>query len=146
VIANAVLTTAVVVVIFLLIVALVLGVAMERGPTAGDVALAYELAWDRLDLDTIWTLSSNALRDGRKRHEFMSDKRATYEGRPRLRAVVEHVEIEAVAKHDRGAAAVLTRLDLRDEAPVHNELHLERRSGSWSVIRYQLRPETTSPS
>lgn len=143
-IANAVLTASVAVVILGLIGALVIGVAVERGPTPGAAALAYELAWDRLDFDTIWSLSSSGLRDGRKRHDFIRDKRAAYEGQPRLRAVVEHVVIEAVARQGHNAAAVLTRLDLRDEAPVRNELHLERRLGSWSVIRYELRAETSS--
>lgn len=142
--ANLVLTVTVAVVILGLVGAMVIAVAIERGPTAGDAALAYELAWDRLDFDTIWALSSNARRDGRKRHEFVRDKRAAYEGQPRLRAVVEHVEIEAVAEHGHNAAAVMTRLDLGDEAPVRNELHLVRRLGSWSVIRYELVGEVST--
>lgn len=145
-IANAVLTTSVIVVVFGLIGALIVAIAVEPGSSPRDAALAYELAWDRLDFDTIWTLSSEALRDGRKRPDFIRDKRAAYHSQPRLATVVEHVEIEAVARHGRDAAAVLTRLDLRDEPSVRNELHLERRSGAWSVIRYELRAETRSAS
>ncbi len=129
-----------------LIVALVFAVAFERGPTPGDVALAYELAWDRHDFTGLWTLSSPELRDGRSRSDFVNDKQVAYRNQPRLRAVVDHVEVEAVAAHSRRAASVLTRLDLRDEASVHNEIRLERFNGSWRVVSYALRPESASTS
>jgi F420-dependent oxidoreductase-like protein len=35
--------------------ALVVAVARDQGPPVDDVALAYELAWDRLDFDSLWT-------------------------------------------------------------------------------------------
>lgn len=124
-----------------LVVALVVAVAFERGPTPGDVALAYELAWDRLDFTTLWTLSSPALRDGRNRTDFVADKRVAYRDQPRLRAVVEHVGIEAVTQHGGRTASVLTRLDLREEASVRNEIRMQRIHGSWRVVAYALRPE-----
>jgi hypothetical protein len=130
--------------IAVLVVALVVAVAFEQGPTPGDVAMAYELAWDRLDFTALWTLSSAELRDGRKRTDFVADKRAAYRGQPRLQAVVERVEVEAVARHDRRAASVLTRLDLRDEPSVRNELRMQRIHGSWRVVSYALRPEPAS--
>jgi len=132
--------------IFGLVVGLVLAVAFERGPTPGDVALAYELAWDRHDFTTLWTLSSGELRDGRNRAEFVADKRAAYRDQPRLRAVVDHVEVEAVAQLGQRAASVLTRLDLRDEPSVRNELRMQRVHGSWRVDSYVLRPESASTS
>jgi hypothetical protein len=130
----------------LLLVALVVAVAFERGPTPGDVAAAYELAWDRLDFTTLWSLSSAELRDGRNRSDFVADKRLAYRDQPRLQAVVEHVEIEAVAQHGRRAASGLTRLDLRDEPSVHNEIRMQRIHGSWRVVSYSLRPEPASRS
>jgi hypothetical protein len=129
-----------------LLVALVLAVAFERGPTPGDVALAYELAWDRHDFTTLWSLASAELRDGRKRADFVADKEVAYRDQPRLRAVVEHVEIEAVAEHGHRAASVLTRLDLRDEPSVRNEIRMERIHGAWRVVSYSLRPEPASTS
>jgi hypothetical protein len=126
------------------IVALVLAVAFERGPTPGDVAVSYELAWDRLDFVSLWTLSSPDLRDGRSRAEFVADKDEAYRHQPRLRAVVDHVEVEAVATHRRRAASVLTRLDLHDGPSVHNEIRMERFNGSWRVVSYALRPESAS--
>ena len=123
---------------------LVLAVAFERGPTPGDVALAYELAWDRHDFTTLWSLSSGEMRDGRSRNDFVVDKKAAYRGQIRLRAVVEHVEIEAVAQQNERAASVLTRLDLRDEPPVRNEIRMQRIHGAWRVVSYMLRPEPAS--
>ncbi|MGZ8764965.1 MAG: hypothetical protein ACXW2C_04620 [Acidimicrobiia bacterium] len=127
-----------------LVVALVVAVAFERGPTPGDVAVAYELAWDRLDFAALWILSSAELRDGRGRADFVADKQSAYRNQPRLRAVVEHVEIEGAAEHSRRTASVLTRLDLRDEAAVHNEIRMQRIHGSWRVVAYALRPEPAS--
>jgi hypothetical protein len=132
--------------LFGVVVGLVLAVAFERGPTPGDVALSYELAWDRLDFPSLWTLSAPELRDGRSRKDFVADKQSAYRDQPRLRAVVDHVEVEAVAVHGRRAASVLTRLDVRDGPSVHNEVRLERRNGSWRVVSYALRPESATTS
>jgi hypothetical protein len=139
-----VITALVLVGILLLVIALVLAVAFERGPTPGDVALAYELAWDRLDFETLWSMSSGDLRDGRNRKDFVAGKHAAYRDQPRLRAVVEHVEIEAEAKQGHGAASVLTRLELRGEPSVRNEIRMLRVQGSWRVVSYALRPEPAS--
>jgi hypothetical protein len=132
--------------ISVLIFGLVIGVAMEKGPTPGDVAQSYELAWDRHDFDALWSMGSDALRDGRNRAEFVADKRAAYRDQPRLKGIVEHVEIEAVAMQGRRIASVLTRLDLGDGPPVRNEIRMERKSGSWRVVGYTLRPATASTS
>jgi hypothetical protein len=136
----------VVVAILGLMVAVVVAVAAERGPTPADVAVAYELAWDRLDFESLWSLSSPELRDQRTRADFVAAKRAAYRDQPRLRAVVDHVEVEAVAMQGARAAAILTRLDMEGERPVRNELRMQRRNGAWQVTRYALRPETTATS
>ena len=128
----------------IVVIGFVLAVAFEKGPTPGDVAESYELAWDRLDFTTLWSLSSPELRDGRGRADFVAAKQAAYRDQPRLRAVVEHVEIEAVAKQGQRAASVLTRLDLRDEPSVRNEVRMQRIHGSWRVVSYSLRPEPAS--
>jgi hypothetical protein len=137
-------TILVLVAIAVVVLGLVLAVAFETGPTPGDVAQSYELAWDKHDFTTVWTLSSPELRDGRGRTDFVADKQAAYRDQPRLRAVVEHVEIEAVAKQGQRAASVLSRLDLRDEPPVRNEIRMRRIHGSWRVVSYTLRPEPAS--
>jgi hypothetical protein len=121
--------------------AVVFAVATERGPSAADVAISYELAWDRFDFEALWALSSVELRDGRNRKEFVAAKADAYRDQRRLQGVVERVEVEGVAVDGRRAATVLTRLDVRDGPQLRNELRLVRRQGSWYVVAYALRPE-----
>ena len=68
-------------IILLLCVALVIAVARDPGPRPDEVAFAYELAWDRLDFDSLWTLSGTELHDGLDRKSFISAKHAAYVGR-----------------------------------------------------------------
>ena len=65
----------VVLLIAALIGSMILIVAMEPGPSPSDLAIAYELAWDRLDFATIWSLSDPSMRDGRNRREFVADRK-----------------------------------------------------------------------
>src|SRR5262249_16600022 len=65
-----VISALVAVVIFALVVTLVVIFAREPGPTPPDIAIAYELAWDRLDFDTLWTLAGPELRDGLDKREY----------------------------------------------------------------------------
>ena len=51
-------------VILFLCVALVVAVIRDPGPQPDDVAMAYELAWDHLDFESLWTLSGRELHDG----------------------------------------------------------------------------------
>src|SRR4029453_5037369 len=91
-----------------LVLALVVGVGPEPGPSPGEIAVSYELAWDRLDFDALWALSGDELRDGRSRHEFMADKREAYAGQRELAGLPRDVHLPEVL---RGAelAAVRTR-------------------------------------
>jgi hypothetical protein len=101
--------------VLLLCLALVVAVARDRGPGPDDVAVSYELAWDRLDFDALWTLSGTELRDGLDKHEFVAAKRAAYEQQRALRGLVEHVGIEDVAVTSGSEnALVTTRVELRD--------------------------------
>ena len=64
--------------VLLLCLAVVIAIAKDRGPGPEDVAVSYEMAWDRFDFDVLWTLSGTELRDGLDRHEFVDVKRAAY--------------------------------------------------------------------
>ena len=70
-------------VVLLLIAGLIIGflvaVALERGPSVGDLAVAYERAWDDLDFDLLYDLSGEELRDGMRRDRFVRVKRAAHE-------------------------------------------------------------------
>ncbi len=133
-------------VVIMLCVALVIAVARDPGPPAGEVALAYEFAWDRLDFETLWSLSGPELRDGRSRHEFVADKRAAYARRQELGSLARDVVLEEVVTGS-DVAVVRTRVELRDGGAVRNEVRLTRGDGRWRVVAYELRTSPdTAPS
>jgi hypothetical protein len=116
---------------------LFVAVAKEDGPEPPDVAVAYEMAWDRLDFDTLFDLSGPELRDGAKRPGFVATKRAAYAGvqpgRLAARIAVENV----VSAPD--TALVVTNVSTNDVS-VRNNVLMERRAGRWYVVAYSLRP------
>jgi hypothetical protein len=132
-----VITAVVVTALILLCIALVVAIARDQGPPPGEVAVAYELAWDRLDFETLWTLSGPELRDGRAKPDFVTSKRAAYEQNPGLAGLAERVELDEVLAGEE-VAVVRTRVELRQGGPVHNELHLARRNQRWEVVTYEL--------
>jgi hypothetical protein len=116
---------------------LFIAVAKEDGPEPADVALAYEMAWDRLDFDTLFDLSGTELRDGAKRPGFVETKRAAYAGVPRGR-LAARISVENVAAAA-DTALVVTNV-FTDGGAVRNNVLMERRSGRWYVVAYSLRP------
>ena len=134
------LTAVVAVAVVGLVIALVLAVACERGPPPSDVALAYEMAWDHLDFESLWAVSGDELRDGLGRREFVAAKVAAYAQQTRLSHLARDIVIESV---DQGGdfAVVLTRVELHDGDLAQNELHLVKRVGRWSVVEYRLRSD-----
>ena len=134
-------TTAIVLVIIaVLIISVIVMFALERGPSTADLALAYEHAWDRLDFETIWALSSIELRDGLDRREFARAKRAAYGSTGHPTDLVATATVEDLAESGDVAAAI-TNLVLRDGSVVHHEVRMGRRMGRWEVTGYTLRSE-----
>lgn len=132
-------------VIVVLVLALVYALAKEPGPTPTDVAIGYELAWDRLDFATLWTLSGSELRDGLSKADFVAVKRRAYSQQQGLRRLAGDIHVdEAVVEP--AAALVVTRLVLRNGSVVHNEVRLAPRSGDWKVIGYSLRAAPANAS
>lgn len=132
-------TTAVVLVLIAgLIAGFLAAVALDRGPSVGDLAVAYERAWDRLDFATLWAVSGPDLRDGLTRRQFIAAKRAAYSTGDHPVGLVARTSLDDVAVAGEVAVA-LTRLDLRDGAEVRNEVRMERRMGRWEVTGYRLR-------
>ena len=127
------------VVIFALVITLVVIFAREPGPTPTDIAISYELAWDRLDFESLFTLSGTELRDGLDRRGFVVAKRAAYAQQHALRGLVERVDVDQVA-NTRDAAVAITEVELHDRAVVHNRVEMVRRNGRWQVVAYQLEP------
>ena len=125
--------------VLLLALAVVVVIAKDRGPGPGDVAVAYELAWDRLDFESLYTLSGTELRDGLDRRGFVAAKRTAYARQDKLGHLVERVALDQVA-NSRDAAIAITEVELHDRAVVHNRVEMSRRNGRWQVVAYQLEP------
>ena len=125
--------------VLLLALAVVVVIAKDRGPGPGDVAVAYELAWDRLDFESLYTLSGTELRDGLDRRGFVAAKRTAYARQDELGHLVERVALDQVA-NSRDAAIAITEVELHDRAVVHNRVEMSRRNGRWQVVAYQLEP------
>jgi hypothetical protein len=125
-----------------LVLALVVAVGLEPGPSPGEVAVSYELAWDRLDFDALWSLSGTELRDGRSRREFMDDKREAYAGQRALAGLAREVKLDEVLRGSE-LAAVRTRVVLQDGAEVRNQVQLALREGTWKVTGYHLEPDSS---
>jgi hypothetical protein len=134
---------AVVVIVIALCIALVVAVARDPGPPPTEVALAYEHAWDLLDFDVVYRLSGPELHDGMRTAEFVAAKKAAYAATPRLGRLVTTAAADAEVREG-DAAAVVTRLTLRDGTVVRNEVRLVRRSRVWEVVGYELRPASAA--
>ena len=101
-------TAFVAVVILALVITLVVVIAKDRGPGPGEVAVAYELAWDRLDFESLYTLSGLELRDGLDRRGFITAKRGAYAQQRDLGGLVERVGIDQVADSRDAAVAIMS--------------------------------------
>lgn len=123
---------------------MMVAIAREPGPTPTDVALAYEMAWDRLDFVTVWNLSGSELRDGLDADAFVSAKRAAYERRRDLRGLLRDALIESVVL-DGEAALVRTRLLAKDGTSSYHDVTLTSRDGSWRVVAYTLQVPEPMP-
>jgi hypothetical protein len=123
-----------------LVLALVVAVGLEPGPSPGEVAVSYELAWDRLDFDALWALSGEELRDGRARPDFIAAKREAYDGQRQLAGLARDVKLDEVLQGSELAAA-RTRVVLQDGTVVRNRVQLALREGTWKVIGYHLEPD-----
>jgi hypothetical protein len=125
------------IIVGVLVAFLFFALAHEKPPGPPDVAIAYETAWDHLDFSMLFDLSGAELRDGMRRDAFVAAKRAAYGDHHRRLGA--RIEVDtAVTGHD--TALVVTRVSTGDTF-VRNNLLLERRGGSWTVVGYSLRPE-----
>ena len=127
------------VLVLVLALSVVVVIAKDRGPGPGEVAVAYELAWDRLDFESLFTLSGLELRDGLDRRDFIAAKRSAYAQQHALGKLVERVGVDEVA-NIRDAAVAITAVELHDGSEVHNRVEMARRNGRWQVVAYQLEP------
>lgn len=125
--------------VFAVVISLIVLFARDGGPMPADIAVSYELAWDRLDFDTLWSLSGEEMRDGLDRRGFMAAKSAAYAGRTDLGGLAERVDVEE-ANVGIGFATVRTCVTLHSGDRIHNDVVLTKRSSAWVVTGYELAP------
>lgn len=128
--------------VFVVIISLIVLFARDGGPAPADIAVSYELAWDRLDFDTLWSLSGEEMRDGLDRRAFVAAKAAAYAGRNDLGGLVERVGVED-ANVGLGYAVVRTQVTLHTGDTIHNDVLLSKRNSAWAVTGYALTTEPT---
>jgi hypothetical protein len=116
---------------------LLFAIAHEKGPSAPDVAIGYERAWDELNFGLLWDLSGPELREGLRRDQFIAAKRQAYANEAHGR-VAEHIEVDTFVEGS-ASALVVTRVT-GEGASVRNDVLLERRANGWTVVGYSLRP------
>lgn len=127
------------VVIFGLLIFMWISVGREPGPSAADVAIAYERAWDDLDFKLLYELSGEEMRDGMRRDRFVAAKKAAYANVGTRNRLDAGISVEAsVAGHQ--TALIVTRVEHGGDA-IKNNVVLEKRSNGWVVVGYSLRPD-----
>jgi hypothetical protein len=119
--------------------AVIVAIAKDPGPSPEDVAVAYEVAWDKLDFESLFTLAGRELRDGLDRHQFVATKKAAYAQQPALSGLADRVGVDDSATAG-DAAVVATRVELHDGGVLRNRVDLARRNGRWEVVGYRLAP------
>jgi hypothetical protein len=139
-----VISVLVAVTVFAVVVATIILFARDGGPRPGDIAVSYELAWDRLDFDALWSMSGDEMRDGLDRRAYIAAKSAAYAGRTDLGHLVERVDLDVV---DVGIAHahVRTCVTLHNGDQLHNDVMLTRRNSAWVVTGYELAPGPSHP-
>jgi hypothetical protein len=123
--------------VFAVVVATIVLFARDRGPTPAEIAIAYELAWDRLDFEALWAMSGEELRDGLDRREYMAAKSEAYASQPDLGHLIARVDADDV-NEGIGHAHVRTRITTHTGDTLHNDVLLTRRSSAWVVTGYEL--------
>lgn len=119
---------------------LLYAIAHERGPSAPDVAIGYERAWDELNFGLLWDLSGPELREGLRRDQFIAAKRAAYANAHPKGRVAERIAVDTFVEGNQ-SALVVTRVTAEGTS-VRNDVLLERRANGWTVVGYSLRPGT----
>lgn len=129
--------------IFAVIVATIVLFARDAGPQPADIAISYELAWDRLDFDALWSMSGDEMRDGLDKRAYIDAKKSAYAGRADLGHLLERVDLDDV-NVGIAHAHVRTRVTLHNGDVLHNDVMLTRRSSAWVVTGYALAPDPST--
>jgi hypothetical protein len=123
--------------VFAVVISVIVLFARDPGPKPADIAVSYELAWDRFDFDTLYSLSGDEMRDGLDKAAYIKAKTAAYAGRTELGHLAARVDVEEVTG-GLAHALVRTRVTLHEGAVIHNHVALTKRNSSWWVTGYEL--------
>ena len=116
---------------------LLFAIGHEKGPSAPDVAIGYEHAWDELNFGLLWDLAGPELREGLRRDQFIAAKRQAYANETHGR-VADRIDVDTFVEGSKSALVVTC---VRAEGTtVRNDVLLERRANGWTVVGYSLRP------
>jgi hypothetical protein len=130
-------------IIFVILLYMLWAIAHESGPSAPDVAIGYEHAWDELNFGLLWDLAGEELREGLHRDQFIELKRKAYANEPRGR-LADRIEVDTFVEGTQ-SSLVVTRVTA-EGITVRNDVLLERRANGWTVVGYSLRPGETGPA
>jgi len=128
-------------IILVILVYMLWAIAHEKGPSAPDVAIGYERAWDELNFGLLWDMSGEELRDGMRRDQFIEVKSKAYANAARGR-LAERIEVDTFVEGEQ-SALVVTRVTA-EGISVRNDVLMERRANGWTVVGYSLRPGNAS--
>ena len=123
--------------VFAVVIAVIVLFARDPGPLPADIAVSYELAWDRFDFDTLYSLSGDEMRDGLDKSAYIKVKTLAYAGRAELGHLASRVDVEEITG-GLAHALVRTRVTLHNGDVVHNHVALTKRNSSWWVTGYEL--------
>ena len=113
-------------------------IAHERGPSAADVAIGYERAWDELNFGLLWDLSGEELRDGLHRQQFIEAKRLAYANAEPRGRLADTIVVDTFVEGNQSALVVTCVT--AEGISVRNDVLMERRANGWTVVGYSLRP------
>ena len=120
---------------------LLFAIGHEKGPSAPDVAIGYERAWDELNFGLLWDLSGPELREGLRRDQFIDAKLRAYANEAHG-PVADRIEVDTFVEGSKSALVVTSVTG--EGATVRNDVLLERRANGWTVVGYSLRPAGAS--
>ena len=136
-----VISAIVAVTVFAVIVATIVLFARDPGPEPAEIAISYELAWDRLDFEALWAMSGDEMRDGLDKKRYVAAKRAAYAGRPDLGNLIDAGRPRRRRTSASDTRTCRTRVTLHGGDVLHNDILLTRRSSAWVVTGYELAPD-----
>ncbi len=127
-------------IIGVIIVAFIVALSIETGPTPADVAQSYEYALAHLDFDALWYLSSTELRGGLTFNDFVQGRSAELHAKP-----LSSVEIIRQVL-ERESGIITTKVNYHQAPTISHQITLAKRNARWQIVDIQEITYTPEPS